>query len=141
MHNLIKIKFDINIMKFISLFESITRASVKDCIEQSKKLIFIVNENQISKAIGKRGLNIKKLEKLLNKKVKVIEYSNDLLQFTQNTLFPQKVKEISEEEGIITITPPDSKTRGMLIGHNAQNLRNTEEIVKRYFPIKEIKVI
>lgn len=138
---MIKIKFDVNIMKLISLFESITGTDVKDCIEQGKKIIFIVNEAQISKAIGKRGLNIKKLEKLLNKKVKVIEFSNDLLQFVQNVVFPQKVKEISEEDGIVTINPPDSKTRGMLIGHNAQNLRNTEKIINRYFPIKEIKVM
>jgi len=39
------------------------------------------------------------------------------------------------------ITPPDTQTRGYLIGREAVNLRGFEEIVKRYFEIKEIKVV
>jgi len=50
-------------------------------------------------------------------------------------------KEINVEEKIITIVGPDTKTKGLLIGRSGQNLRNYEEIVKRYFDINEIKVI
>jgi len=34
----------------------------------------------------------------------------------------------------------DLKTRGLLIGRNAAHLRSYEEIMKRYFPVKELKV-
>jgi hypothetical protein len=55
---------------------------------------------------------------------------------------PLQAKEIHEKEGVIVIVPPDTKTRGYLIGRGAVNLRNTESVVKRYYPdIKEIKVI
>jgi len=52
------------------------------------------------------------------------------------------VSGISEDEmGIVTIAGPDSKTKGLLIGRNAQNLRNLEANVRRYFEVKEIKVV
>jgi N utilization substance protein A len=129
-------------MKFISLFESMTHAKLKDCFIQNEKVIFMVQEGDIAKALGKHGINIQKLEKLLNKKIKIIEFSTDILRFVKNVVHPLQVKEIHEKEGVIVIIPPDTKTRGYLIGRGAVNLRNTESIVKRYYPgIQEIKVM
>ena len=34
-----------------------------------------------------------------------------------------------------------TKTNGLIIGRNAQNLRELENVVNRYFKIKEIKVV
>ena len=82
------------------------------------------------------------MQDMLKRKIKVIEFSPDLLQFIQNAVYPSKVKDINEEEDIVTITPIDSQTRGYLIGKGAVNLRNTENIVKRYFKeLKEIRVV
>ena len=128
-------------MKFISIFESLTGAALKDCFEQNDKLIFVVKQGEIGKAIGRRGINTKKLERILKKRIKIIEFNPELLQFIQNIVFPSKVKEIKSEDSTVIITPPDSETRGYLIGKGAVNLRATEEVVKRYFEIKEIKVI
>jgi len=124
------------------MFESITGAGLKDCFIQNEKIIFIVKEGEIARALGKRGMNIKKLEKLLNKKIKIIEFSTDILKFVKNVVHPLQIKEIHEKEGVVAVVPPDTKTRGYLIGHGGTSLRNTESIVKRYYPeIKEIKVV
>ena len=136
----IKIKFDIDIMKFISLFEKITHVNAKDCFKQENKIVFIVNEGLAGKAVGKGGMNIKKLENLFKKKVKIVEYNPDLLEFVKNVIHPLSAREISEDEGVVTIIPVDSQTRGYLIGREAVNLRAFENVVKRYFEIKEIKV-
>lgn len=128
-------------MKFISIFESLTGSALKDCFEQNDKLIFVVKQGEIGKAIGRKGINTKKLERILKKKIKIIEFNPELLRFIQNVVFPLKVKEIKSEDSIVIITPPDSETRGYLIGKGAVNLRNTEATVKRYFEITEIKVI
>ena len=137
----IKIKFDVELMKFISLFEKITHTNAKDCFKQNNKIIFIVNEGLAGKAIGKGGSNIKVLEKMLLKKVRIVEYNDDLVEFVKNIIHPLQAKEIREEDGTVTITPIDSTTRGYLIGREAVNLRNFEDIVKRYFEIKEIRVV
>lgn len=138
---MLKIKFDINLMKTISLFENITKASVKDCIEQGERLVFIVKQGDMSKAIGPKGQNIHKLEGMLKKKIKIVEYSDDLIEFVKNVVSPIKPDEVAEEDGIINIIPADSNSRGLLIGREAINLRGFENIVKRYFPITEMKVV
>lgn len=136
-----RIKFDLNTIKSISLFENITHSSVKDCFEQQDRLVFIVNPGEIGKAIGKEGANIRRISALLKKKIKIIEFSPELIEFVKNTIMPLKAEDITESEGIVTITPPDTETRGMLIGRGAATLRGFEEAVKRYFDIKEIKVV
>jgi len=138
---LLRIKFDQKLIKFISMFESMTQAEVKDCIELENMLIFIVAENQIGKAIGKEGSNVRRLENLLKKKVRIIEYNKDIIKFVENIIYPNKAKEIRQEEKRIMIVPSDSKSRGFLIGRNATILRSNENIVKRYFEIDEIKIV
>lgn len=125
----------------MSLFETMTGAKLKDCfIDDLKQTVFVVGEGQIGKAIGHKGNNVKRLENILKRKIKIIEFNNDFIQFLKNTIYPIQAKEITEESNIITITPADSKSRGYLIGRGAVNLRNYEKIVKRYFNIAEIKV-
>lgn len=136
-----KIKFDADSMKVISLFETITGASVKDCFDaEDGRLIIAVNEGEIGKAIGKGSVNVKKIENVLKKKVRIIEFSPDLEKFIRNVVYPLKVAEIAVEGGIAVLTAADHQTRGLLIGRSAQNLRGYETIVKRYFPVEELKV-
>lgn len=134
-----KIKYDQTIMKYMSLFDSITRAGLKDCIIDHA-VIFVVNQGEIAKAIGKKGTNVRRIEKAINKKVKIVEYSPDIVSFIKNLVYPLKVKEVIQEDDIVTMIPTDSKTRGMLIGRGALHLRSYETVVKRYFSLKELKV-
>lgn len=128
-------------MKIMSLFESITRTRLKDSfIDNNGLLIFVVNPAMISKAVGKAGHNVKKLEKLLNRKIKIVEFNPSLLQFVSNLVYPLKLKGIEEADGVVTLTGPDTRTKGLLIGKNSQNLKNYTQIVKRYFDIKKIRV-
>lgn len=127
-------------MKFMSLFESLTRAKLKDCFDIEGQLIFVVQKGEIGKAIGKKAVNVKKIERILNKKIKIIEYAPEKMEFVKKAIFPLRLKDIVEEDGIITMTAADSNTRGLLIGRGAQNLRFYERIIKRFFDIKELKV-
>jgi len=137
-----KITLNSEIIKFIALFEQITRAHVKDCFFSKDKLVFVVQEGEIGKALGKKKFNLHKLEQLLNRKIKIVEFNSHMLQFIVNRMYPLKIEDMTEEEGIVTITGSDMKTKGLMIGARAQNLRNYEETIKRYFPeLKEIKVI
>jgi len=136
-----KIKFDMNDMKFISLFESISHSNVKDCINTSDLMIFVVNVGEIGKAVGQHGSNVRRMEEIVKKKVKVVEFSNDVMKFIENYIFPMKAKDMKQENKIIKITSPDLKTRGYLIGKGAEALRKMESVVKRHFDIEEIKVV
>lgn len=134
-----KVIFDSDSIKLITLFESMTGAKVKDFIS-NEKLIFVMEENEIGKAIGKNGINVKRVENTLRKKIKLVEFSSDVLQFVKNLIYPIEVFDIKNEDGIITIYGKDTSTRAMLIGRERQNINNLADIVKRYFDIKEMKV-
>jgi NusA-like KH domain protein len=136
-----RIKLDSHHLKVISLFEGLTNVSCKDCVREADRIVFVVPENQASKAVGKKGVNVHRLEKALKRKLKIIEYNPEVIEFTKNVIYPLKAKEVSEQDGQIVITPADLQTRGHLIGRNAKQLRATESIIKRHFPINEVRVI
>ena len=137
-----RIKYDASLMKTMSVFEGVTRAGLKDCfVDNNGLLVFVVNLTQISKAIGKNAQNVKRLEKMLNRKIKIVEFNPSLIQFVRNLVYPLNVKDVKEEEGVVTITGHDTRTKGLLIGKNSQNIKNYNQIVKRYFDIKDMKVV
>ncbi|MGB9748878.1 MAG: NusA-like transcription termination signal-binding factor [Candidatus Woesearchaeota archaeon] len=134
-------KYNIKLMSHMILFEKLTGVKLKDCIESEDKIIFVVELNQLTKAIGPRGSKVKELAKKLNKKIKIVEYNPVLVVFIRNLIAPLKVSSVEEKEGIVLISDSDRKVKGLIIGKNAKNLREYEDIVKRFFDIKEIKVV
>lgn len=142
MHVTIKMKYDVDSLQKMALFEKVTKARLKDFFETETKLFFVVQKGQLQRALGPQKKNVQRLENMLKKRVKIIQYEQDVLRFIVNVLAPLKVVDIKEENGIVTITGPDQKTKGLMIGARAANLRMFEKIVQKYFPdIKELKVI
>jgi len=138
---LVKIKYDAELMKLMSFFESITQAKLKDCVVLGSQLVFVVQPGQIGRAIGKNASSARKLQDSLNRKIKIVEFNPEVAGFVENLILPLKADKVSEASGLVTIKSSDTQTRGILIGRNAQNLRGYESIVKRYFDISEIKVV
>jgi N utilization substance protein A len=128
-------------MNQMILFERITGVKLKDCIESEDKIVFVVELNQLTRAIGPGGSKVKELAKKLNKKIKIVEYNPVLVVFVRNLISPLKVGNVEEKEGVVVISDSDRKVKGLIIGKNAKNLREYEDIVKRFFDIKEIRVV
>lgn len=140
------IKFTSNEMRYIALFESITGASVKDCIldEEQGRVIFIVSEGQVGVAIGRGGRNIHTLERMTSKKHEIIEYSEDPSQFIKNALKPAAVTEIRITErpdgksiAVVAVNPRD---KGVAIGKNGKNAERLRFLAKRYFQIQNVSI-
>ena len=140
------IKITCDEMRYIALFESISGASVKDCIidEEQGRAIFIVNQGQVGVAIGKGGRNIHTLEKMTGKKHEIIEYSEDPVQFIKNALKPAAVREVRVSErtdgkkmAVVTINPKD---KGIAIGKNGKNAERLRFLAKRYFDIQNVSI-
>ncbi len=127
-------------MQLISVFENLTGSKIKDCFDHDGLLYFVVQEGQIGLALGRKGSNIRRLERVFNRKIKIVEFNPDINRFINNIIFPLKTEEQSIEDGVITLKTGDLKTRGLLIGRGGQNLRRYENLAKRYFQLKEIKV-
>ena len=133
-------------MRYIALFESITGASVKDCIldEDSNRAIFMVKEGHVGMAIGKGGKNIHLLEKMTSKKHEIIEYSDNPAQFIKNALKPARVTEVRITEkpdgksiAVVQVIPKD---KGIAIGKNGRNAERIRFLAKRYFQIQNVSI-
>jgi len=133
-------------MRYISLFESITGASVKDCIvnEEENRVIFVISTGQIGMAIGRGGRNIRTLERMTSKKHEIIEYSEEPAQFIKNALKPAVVKEVRLTErpngrtiAVVTVHPKD---KGVAIGKNGKNAERLRFLARRYFQIQSVSI-
>ena len=122
-------------MKYISFFENLTRASIKDCILDDERLIFVVGSGELAKAIGKQGAHVRKASGVLKKQIKLVEYSEDVCQFVKNYLLPLKVHEVTQEDTTVTIACQDAKTKGAVFGRDRKSFSKMQDIVSRYFDV------
>ncbi len=136
---MVRVKLDQETGGWSSLMERISGARVKDCFQDEDTVYFIVAPTEIGKAIGKGGVNIKRVQQELNKKIKVVEFREQMQDFLRNLMYPAAVEEILEEEGAIILRDRSAKTKGLLIGRNGKNLKFINRAVQRFFN-KEVKV-
>jgi N utilization substance protein A len=140
------IRFTSREMRYIALFESITSATVKDCIidDALNRIIFIIKEGDIGVAIGKRGKNIRLLENMTGKKHEIIEHSEIPAQFIKNALKPARVREIrisQRSDGkTIAVVSVNPKDKGVAIGKNGRNAERIRFLAKRYFQIQNVSI-
>ncbi len=136
------IKYGMEELKIMNMLEQFSGVTPKDFLMDEQRAIFVVPQGGMARCIGKGGIIVKKMENLLKRRVKYIEYSDQMLQFVKNVVSPLEVGDVVDEEGVVTMHAKDHQTRGLLIGRAAQNLRMSEMLVKRYFPsVKELKVV
>lgn len=138
-----KITYNADLLKIMTLFETVTRTSLKDCfIDENSLLTFVVSEMEIGKAIGKNASNVKRLELMLKRKVKILAFNPEITQFIKNLIYPLSDVEIEVQDKKVMIKGHDTKTKAFLIGRDQSNLKNNLSIVKKYFKeIEAIKVV
>lgn len=136
-----RIIYNAESLKIMSLFEKITKTRIKDYFVDNNDLqTFVVNEKDLGKAIGKQASNVKKLQSLFNKKIRIIGFTDDPVKFVKNLIYPI-IAEIELNEDVISLSSQDTKTKSFLIGRNQSNLKNNLNIVQKYFKhIKKIEV-
>jgi N utilization substance protein A len=134
-------------MNYISLFESVTGAVTKDCIidENNDRIIFIVRQGDMGLAIGKGGINVKRLKNILNKNIEVVEYAEDPETLIKHALAPARVKSVKimktpdgQKTAYVTVEPQD---KGIAIGKDGKNILKAKLIAKRYFDIEKIVML
>jgi len=142
-----KIKLTSDELRLISLFQSITSATARDCIvdEKMERVIFIVNKGQMGLAIGKGGATIKQLQNVVAKKVELVEYSDDASEFICNTLNSDMINQVKINERIDgtkqAVVIVDAKKKGIVVGREGRNAEKARLLAKRYFQISNVLII
>jgi transcription termination/antitermination protein NusA len=142
-----KIKLTPDELRLISLFQSITSASARDCIVDDKmeRVIFVVNKGHMGLAIGKGGATIKQLQNVVAKKVELVEYSDDASDFIRNILNSEMVKDVKinersdgSKQAVVFVDP---KRKGVVVGREGRNAEKARLLAKRYFQISNVLIV
>lgn len=130
----------------MSLFQSITSVTARDCVVDDKmdRVIFIVNKGQMGLAIGKGGATIRQLQNVVARKVELVEYSDDASDFVRNILNPQMVNDVKitvrtdgSKQAVVLV---DAKRKGVVVGKEGRNAEKARLLAKRYFQISNVLI-
>jgi len=140
------IKLTTDQMRMMSLFQNVTGATARDCVEDEKqdRVIFVVNEGKMGLAIGKGGSHIKNLQNIVKRNVELVEYSDDPIKFLKNMLNPKLISEIKmnkRADGTLqAIVIVDPKKKGIVVGREGRNAEKARLLAKRYFEITSVLI-
>ncbi|MDD2248758.1 MAG: NusA-like transcription termination signal-binding factor, partial [Methanocorpusculum sp.] len=96
-------------------------------------------------AIGKKGASIKKASDAFGKKVEVVEYNPDKVQFIRNCFLPVQVQTVTFEEDeeenteVAYIEVADAD-RGLAIGKEGRNIIKAKKLAFRQFDIANVEL-
>jgi N utilization substance protein A len=132
-------------MRYITLFEGMTGARVHDCVidESENRIIFVVKKGDIGIAIGGRGDKIRKAKRVIGKNIRVIEYSDDIMEFLKNTFAPAHIKNVNvvEHDGKrVAIMTVEKQEKGIVIGAKGKKIQNAKKLAHRYYGIHDILI-
>jgi len=140
------IKLTTDQMRLMSLFQNVTGATARDCVEDEKqdRVIFVVNEGKMGLAIGKGGSHIKNLQNIVKRNVELVEYSDDPTKFLKNILNSKLVTEVKmnvradgSKQAIVIV---DAKKKGIVVGREGRNAEKARMLAKRYFEISSVLI-
>jgi N utilization substance protein A len=142
-----EIKLSSDQLGLISIFQNMSGAMVRDCIVDDKagRLIFVVNNGQMGLAIGKKGMTIQNIERVIKKPVEVVEWSDDPTVMIRNALDPRAIQEVrltdkldgSKSMSVIV----DPRRKGAVLGRGGRNAEKVRLIAKKYFNITNVHII
>ncbi|WP_292730159.1 NusA-like transcription termination signal-binding factor [Methanoculleus sp.] len=134
-------------MRLISQFESLTGAGSRDCIvdNRNERIIFVINPGDMGLAIGKSGSSIKKASDVMGKRIEVVEYSTDPVQFLRNCFLPAQVTDIdfdtNEEDQQVALIEVRDEDRGLAIGKAGKNIFKAKVLAQRQHDIADVQLM
>jgi N utilization substance protein A len=140
------IKLTTDQMRMMSLFQNVTGATARDCVEDEKqdRVIFVVNTGKMGLAIGKGGIHIKSLQNIVKKNVELVEFDEDPSKFLSNLLNAKLVSEVKinkradgSKQAIVMVDP---RKKGIVVGREGRNAEKARLLAKRYFDISSVLI-
>jgi N utilization substance protein A len=130
-------------IRYIALFESLTRAVARDCYidDENDRVIFVVKNGDMGLAIGKNGNNINRVKRSIGKHIEIVEFSDDVDEFVANALQPvsvKKVQVVTKESKKLAYVEVPSRDRGIAIGKNGRNINRAKVLAQRHYGLEDV---
>jgi len=132
-------------LRFLSVFQELTGVIAYRCFidEDGNRLIYLVNNSEVGKAVGRNGKNVKFLARILKRTIEVVGYSQDIEEMTRN-LFPGirvqgvTVSERGGEKAVYVKVVEEDK--GKAIGKDGRNVKRARLVLERLFGVKKVVI-
>jgi N utilization substance protein A len=132
-------------MRLIAQFENLTGAGARDCVvdEKFSRILFVINPGEMGLAIGKKGASVKKASDAFGKKVEVVEYNPNKVQFLRNCFLPVQIQTVTfeqnEEGDEVAYIEVQPEERGLAIGKEGKNIIKAKKLAFRQFDIVNVE--
>lgn len=121
--------------RYIEELRILTRATALDCIidERFDRIVYLIKEGDMGLAIGRQGSNIRKMQRVLGKRIEMVEYSAEIEQFAKNVFKPAVVTGIAKrDDGKLTVYVSENDL-GIAIGKGGCTIEKARVLLSRFF--------
>ncbi|MHA1924846.1 MAG: NusA-like transcription termination signal-binding factor [Candidatus Thorarchaeota archaeon] len=140
------VKLSMEDMSLIATFERITGASAVDVVrdDDGERIIFVVREKQLGKAIGRGGSNVKAAADAFGRTVDIVEIAASPEEFVKSALAPARVEEVKiivhRDGNRVASVTVNSEDRGIAIGRDGRNVARARILARRHFDLTNVVI-
>ncbi|HPM86020.1 MAG: KH domain-containing protein [Candidatus ainarchaeum sp.] len=128
-------KLNMGEIRIMNAVQQLTRVMPKDCIIEENLVSFLIPQNLMGKAIGKKAINIKDLEKNLKKRVEFVASYEKVEDVFANALEVNYLSSKKNDSKIIINLDSVSKAKVM---KNNSRTKRVKELIKRNYGVELI---
>ena len=136
-------KLEMQDIQYMNLFSKITKVQASNCFKYNSHIVFVVKAQNVMRAVGSNGINVKRLSERIGKKIKIApapRSERDIQRFTLSIVHPVQFKHIMNNGGDVTIQAGGIQPKAMLIGRESSKLNELKSILKQYFKVRSLKI-
>jgi len=122
--------------RYIEELRILTKSTAIDCVidERFDRIIYVIRPGDMGLAIGKKGENIRRMEKVLGKKIEMVEYSESPDGFIANIFRPALIASVKRDEsGRMSVVLQKRSDLGIAIGKGGANAEKARLLFRRFF--------
>jgi N utilization substance protein A len=131
-------------VQYINLASMHSGASIRDCVVEDDRVVFVVEKGQLGIAIGSKAKNLEKLRSLFKKSVKFVEFDEDKVRFVSNLCKPYEVTKVNLEgndDASVVRIEVNSRDKSKLIGKGGRNINMIRKLAQRHHLIKDVQIV
>jgi N utilization substance protein A len=122
--------------RYIEELRILTKSTAIDCIidERFDRIIYVIRPGDMGLAIGKKGENIRRMQKVLGKKIEMVEYAETPEDFVANMFRPAPLSAVKRDEaGRVAVVLQKRSDLGLAIGKGGANVEKARHLFRRFF--------
>lgn len=135
---------DMQLMRYINLFAKTTKIQTTKVFVYNNQIVFAIPKTKVSIAIGKGAVNVKKLNEILRKKIKVIampvvDDNRGISEFIKAVVAPIEFNGVEVREDSVIINA-GRQSKAALIGRGRQREKELADVLKNFFGIMKFRI-